>query len=694
MNPSCRPGTRSMWLRFVSAGVLLALSVRLVGVPKADAAAAAPRTILEASAIPKYVDPLPIPKAMPAVGRLRVLGCDASAYEVAARQFPQQMLPTQGWGAGGLKPFPKTTVWGYGPARDSGNSRFASPAMTFEVRRDEKVLVRWVNGLVDGRGRFLPPLLPVDQTLHWADPAGTSMTAPTATPYTGPVPLVVHLHGAHVADNSDGYPEAWMLPNASNLPAEYMRRGPNYTSVLPAPAGSAWYLYTNDQLATTLWYHDHAMGITRCNVYAGLTGFYLIRDGAEKALNLPGPAPKAGDCAGKDYYEIPLAVQDKTFYNDGSLFFPADRAYFEGLTPDQFHIPTAPRKVDGATSDVAPIWNPEFFGNTIVVNGKAWPYLNVEPRRYRFRLLNACNARTMVFKIEDGRPFHVIGSDGGLLSGAPAAVNELLLMPAERADVIVDFTGLKPGQRIKLLNLGPDEPFHGPHAAELPPPADPDATGQVMQFRVVRLKKADTSADPQTLVLPTIQPLGAEKVTRDLTLNEASSSVVNVDGGPLQPGEDPFGPTAAFLGTGADGPLKFMDPITEKPVVGDTEIWRIINLTEDAHPIHLHLVQFQVLDRTPFNAEAYGAAQADFLAGNRAQPDPLAEEFWPTPGMAPAPEPPSAQEAGWKDTTASWPGYVTRLKAKFDMKGLYLWHCHILDHEDNEMMRPYEVVAP
>ena len=277
-------------------------------------------------------------------------------------------------------------------------------------------------------------------------------------PYTGPVPIATHVHGAHVLPASDGLPESWYLPDAGNIPSGYYTQGSTYASLSSAPAGSALFEYTNDQRATTLWYHDHTLGITRLNVYAGLAGFWIIRDDAERSLNLPGPAPKLGDKPGTKYYEIPLVLQDRSFNTDGSLFFPSSREFFDG-----FAGPYAPE------TDVPPIWNPEFFGNTITVNGKTWPYLEVEPRLYRFRFLNGSDSRTFILKFvadpliqrpaHAELPFHIIGSDGGLLPDKPVTVDQLLIGNAERYDVIVDFSKFGPGSELYLINEGPDVPL-------------------------------------------------------------------------------------------------------------------------------------------------------------------------------------------------------------------------------------------
>jgi len=590
------------------------------------------------------------------------------------REFPQQILP-----AG----MPMTTVWSYGSATHPGT--FNYPAFTIEAKWNRPVRVKWINDLVDpATGNFLPHLLPVDQTLHWANPpggeAGKDTRGTDPTPYLGPVPIVTHVHGAHVGPESDGYPEAWWLPNANNIPAGYATEGTRYDQYDPTNTepGTAVFQYPNDQDAATLWYHDHTLGMTRVNVYAGPAGFYLLRGGPTDAPAgvLPGPAPAHGDPPGMQYYEIPIVIQDRSFYEDGSLFYPEDRAFFEGLLPDQLQIPFIPEDAFGGPSDVSAIWNPELFGNTMVVNGTTWPMLEVEPRRYRFRFLNGCNSRFLILENVTAPPntaptFWQIGADGGFLP-APVELNSLLIGPAERADVIVDFTGLAVGTEIYLINEGPDEPYGGGVPGVDFDPADPATTGQVMKFVVVPLASVDTSVPPAMLTLPAIPPLGPATNTRQVSLNEEESAtvlvVVDDDGNvvfdPDDPEAEPFGPIAAKLGTlnpdGTGNPLLWMDPITEDPILGSTEIWEIHNLTMDAHPIHLHLVQFEVLDRTPFG----GATM-----------------------------PPEVWETGFKDTVIAYPGEVTRVKAMFDWLGLYVWHCHIIEHEDNEMMRPYEVVA-
>ena len=647
-----------------------------------------PRKTLDPTTIPKFVTPLVIPPEMPSTS---TLPDGTKYYEIAVRQFTQQILP-----AG----FPVTTVWSYGSANHPGT--FNYPAFTIEAPVGVQTRVKWINDLVDKHGNFLPHILPVDQTLHWANPpegiAGRDGHGTDPKPYKGPVPIVTHLHGSHVNPDSDGFPEAWYVPAAKNIPAGFATRGSNFGQIPGAPdePGAALFQYRNDQRATTLWFHDHTLGMTRANVYAGPAGFYLLRGGGSDLPPgmLPGPSPKVGDAPGTRYYEIPLIIQDRSFYKDGSLFYPDNRAFFEGVKPSELKIDFAPK------SDVPPLWNPEFFANTMVVNGRTWPVLAVEPRRYRFRFLNGGNSRFLILKMVTdplatrpaaaALPFWQIGADGGFLP-APASLNQLLMGLAERADVIVDFTGLPVGTEIYLINEGPDEPFGGGVPETDFASADPGTTGQVMKLVVVALNAPDTSTPLDQLSLPPRVPLGPASYTRQVSLNEEESVEVCVKADPdtgeflfpinqikkVLPGPKfaddcaaaggvPFGPTMALLGTvdphtDIPSPLHWADAITENPVLGATEIWEIHNHTEDAHPIHIHMVQFEVLDRTPMGDQIGG-------------PTTRGPELW---------------ETGTKDTVIALPDEVIRVKALYDIPGLFVWHCHILEHEDNEMMRSY-----
>lgn len=610
-----------------------------------SALAEKPGGTLNVNKISKYQMPLIIPPAMPRTGELNV-GGPVDYYEIAVRQFQQQILPPS---------LPPTTVWSYGSANHAGT--FNYPAFTVEASWGKPVRVKWINDLKDPlTGNFLPHLLPVDPTLHWANPPGGIAgrdRRPTFTdtppPYTGPVPIVTHLHGGHSTQESDGYAEAWYLPAANNIPSGFATEGTFYDFFrtqffdqwgVQWEPGTSVFQYANDQRAATLWYHDHTLGMTRSNVYAGPAGFYLLRGGSDDVVTgtLPGPAPSLGDPPGLKYYEIPIAIQDRSFNKDGSLFYPDSRRFF-----DRFRGPYIP------DSDIAPIWNPEFFGKVMVVNGRTWPFLEIEPRRYRFRLLNGCNSRFLILKLSDPNlSFWQIGTDGGFLP-APVELAELLMSPAERADVIVDFSALAPGTEIILQNIGPDEPFGGGLPGIDFPMADRKTTGQVMQFRVVPLTATDTSTPPNLLGLPTLIALGDASNTRQVSLLEEDSEVL-----------EGVGPRAALLGVfnseGEPESKLWEDTITENPALGATEIWEIHNFTADAHPIHIHEVQFQVVDRQPFE------------------------------GVARAPE---SWETGFKDTVISYPGEITRIKALFDLEGRYVWHCHIVEHEDHEMMRPF-----
>lgn len=544
-------------------------------------AVAAPR--LNPRRLKKFADELPRPP--------RLTG---TALDIQVTEF-RQKLHAQ---------LPATTLWGYAGVY---------PGPTIEATRGVPTRVTWRNEL---RQPSLLAALPVDQTLHWADPLGTHMAHSAhraRQPYRGPVPLVTHVHGAETEPQSDGHPDAWHTPG-------FARTGPVFAK--------RWCDFHNAQPGATLWYHDHALGITRLTVYAGLAGFYLLRDPElERSLNLP-----AGD------YEREIVIQDRCFDANGQLLYP--RA--------------------GTGHSGHPYWVPEFFGDTIVVNGKLWPFMTVEPRRYRLRLLNGSNARFYRLRLSDRRPFVQIGTDGGFMA-APVEVSELLLAPGERADTIIDFSGLESGATMLLTNDAP-APFPGGDAP------DPRTLGSVMQFRVAPLAAPDASAVPAQLA--DIPVLGPAQATRTLTLDESVG---------------PKGPMVMLL----DG-KRWSDPVSEKPRLGSTEAWELVNLTDDTHPIHLHLVQFQIAGRQAINGEYMEARAGDrplvrYLAG------PL--------------RPADANERGWKDTVRANPKEVTRIMVRFAPSGGgaypfdtsaapgYVWHCHMLEHEDNEMMRPYQLVS-
>jgi spore coat protein A len=641
-----------------------------------------PLELLGPKEIPKFKTALLIPPVMPQAATLGSGQAEIDYYEISVRQFEQQILPE------GL---PKTTVWGYGAvkaANENGLLLHNAPSLTIEATFGKPVRVKWLNELVDSAGNYLPHLLPVDPTLHWANPGGGEAQrdqrpafAKTPASYTGPVPIVTHVHGAiGVGDESDGYAEAWFLPTARNIPAEYATVGTWYNFFAGKAAaaqaeawqpGSATFQYPNRGRAATLWYHDHTLGLTRVNVYAGPAGFFIIRGGPDgdaavldsrnnQTAVLPGPAPKAGDPfpPTQPYYEIPIAIQDRAFNSDGSLFYPDSRKFF-----DEFEGPYIPE------TDVSPIWNPEFFGNTLMVNGNTWPYQTVEQRRYRLRMLNGCQARFLILNFAEipGVEVWQIGNEGGLLAEPVNLTagnnNQLLMSPAERADLIVDFTQVPLGNHL-LRNLGPDEPYGGGLPGQDFESADPETTGQVLEFRVVAAAGTDESTPPQFLKLPPIPDLPEPGLTRKLALLEEMSKIHD-------------GPSEAKLGMiGQDGvpaAQEWMDAITENPEVGDSEVWEIYNFTADAHPIHVHEIAFHIINREKLvldqsNEEPIIPVQ---LGGSVRLP-----ETW---------------ENGLKDTAISYPGEVLRIHAHFDSPGQFVWHCHIVEHEDNEMMRPYRI---
>ena len=686
------------------AGAGFYLFGRLPGMNAPVALAQIPGGTLDPKDVTKFVTPMLIPPVMPKAATVkRPGGKPVDYYEISMKQFRQQILPA------GL---PMTTVWGYGAKAAQSNRGLLihnAPSLTIEAMWNRPVRVKWINELMDASGGYLPHILPVDPTLHWANPPGGTAGRdtrpdfsgePTPGPYGGPVPIVTHVHGAvGVADDSDGYAEAWYLPAANNIPAGYATEGTWYDFFAGKAAGAygvtwgrgfATFEYPNENRASTIWYHDHALGMTRLNVYAGPAGFYLVRGGPAgddsvvdsrtgAKASLPGPAPRENDKfpPNKPYREIPIAIQDRSFNVDGSLFYPETRGFFDGIVGD--YIPEG---------EFSPIWNPEFFGNTIMVNGNTWPFLAVEQRRYRLRFLNGCQSRFLILDFSQipGIEAWQIGNEGGFLE-APVNItanhgNRLLMGLAERADVIVDFSNVPVGDYI-LGNVGPDEPFGGGIPGADFPVADPESTGQIMRFNVVPALGVDDSTPPQFLQLPAITPLPPATFTRQLALIErAASGVVEEDEGE----EEVEGPVEALLGTvgpdtidettpaGVWTERKWMDSVTENPAVGATEIWEFYNTTADAHPMHVHEVTFEVVNREGLVLHDEEVVEPIQLDGEITEAEP-----W---------------ESGFKDTVIAYPGQVTRVKARFDRPGQFVWHCHIVEHEDNEMMRPYRIGPP
>ncbi|MGE5223745.1 MAG: multicopper oxidase family protein [Omnitrophica WOR_2 bacterium] len=696
-----------------------------------------PQTPLLVKNIQKFVEPLPVFGSSDGlepgeVNAPRVTGTDIT---VTANEIQQCVLPASFYSSLPAPYNAGTYVWAY----NVGDTLPLYPGITIEARRNTPTAVTYVNDL-HGDGGGLPILqqyLTIDQTLHWANPLKLDMDSDEAheVPYSGPPPLVTHLHGAEVASEFDGGPDEWFTPNGIH--------GSGYRNYNPAdpgangngavdtgPANSSTYHYVNEQEAATLWFHDHTLGATRINVYAGLAAFYLLRDEFDTGL----PDNPLGLPAGP--YEREIAIQDRQFDENGQWLFP------DGDPDGENGPPPNP--------DLHPFWNPEFFGDVIVVNGKSWPYFNVEPRRYRFRLLDGCNARFLELRLENraakrpGPAFWIIGTDGGLLD-MPVMLNNpkapggkaprLLMAPGERYDVIMDFSGFA-GQTLTLINSA-----KAPYPAGTSP--DPSTVGQVMQFRVtLPLSSTDTSYDPalgQPLrksgsLLPIVRladpAMGtlAEGITpaikRQLTLVE-----IEGEGGP----EEVLVNNTKWAGKRNGIPIPgYSDDgqgnfLSELPLVGTTEVWEIINTTMDAHPIHLHLTQFQLINRQMYNATQYRAVyEASFPDGEFIpRYGPPLDYFTPNPGgylggnpditpfLQDGTHPPLPEEAGWKDTVKMYPGQVTRIAVRFTPQDIalgletpgtsqygfdpaiglgYVWHCHIVDHEDNEMMRPYNLL--
>jgi spore coat protein A, manganese oxidase len=681
--------TRRTFLAYTGGTALTLIAYDRFGIRQA--LAQVPGGTLDPLTVPKFLTPLLVPPVMPRAGTIRQAnGKNIDYYEISVKQISQQILPV------GL---PATTVWGYGavsaePKR--GLRLHNAPSLTIEAQHGRPTRVKWINDLKDVNGNYLRHLLPVDPTLHWANPAGGTVgrdSRPTFVstpgPYTGPVPLVTHVHGAvGVGDESDGYAEAWYLPAANNVPAGYASEGTWYEffkAKASANHDAAWgpgyavCQYPNANRASTLWYHDHTLGMTRLNVYAGPAGFYIVRGGpAGDAAVIdrrtggpaifPGPAAQANDKfpPNKPYREIPIAIQDRSFNTDGSLFYPDSRTFFDGIAGP--YIPN--RGMDGSFS---PIWNPEFFGNMMMVNGNTWPFQTVERRRYRFRLLNGCQSRFLILDFGNisGVKVWQIGNEGGFLASAVNITgnhqNRVLMGPAERADLIVDFGEVPVGNHV-LANVAPDEPFGGGAPGIDFPVADPATTGQVLQFQVVPALETDLTTPPQEMVLPAIAPLPPTTFTRPLALIEKMGTGYDGIGAAVE------GPTEALLGRVVGGTAHedlWADQVTENPAIGATEVWEFHNTTGDAHPMHVHEVAFEVVNRQALKHDGEDVAE------------PIEREG---PLM-----PPEPSETGFKDTVIAYPGQVTRVRTQFNTPGQFVWHCHIVEHEDNEMMRPFRI---
>jgi spore coat protein A len=728
-------------------------------------AAQSPQVPMAGSAVPQFVQPLPLLSVQPGGTMNTVFGNQPLTIRMC--EFQATVLPP-GTFAAGVQPL--TWVWGY-LVDPTGTSTCADLVNMYKntttgaidtylgpvivnQRGGQSTDITWVNDLGDtSTSNALAYKYSTDMTAHWADPLHQQKDGVSnpcmmmggiplfgsycAQNYDGPIAAAPHLHGGEQPAEIDGSPDSWWTSDGLHWGHKYYSFG--YSSGAPIAGNYALYKYPNDQEAAPTWFHDHTLGATRLNVYMGLAGAYYIYDPGQ---NLPANLPPVSEV-------VPLVLQDRSFDTNGQLFMPADSAGGVLSAPNPEH----------------PYWVPEFVGDTIVINGKAWPYLNVQPKRYRFLFLNGSNARTYEMFLTStvnkavGPPLWVIGTDGGYLDAPakldPALGQKLLMQPGERYEVIIDFSGYA-GQNLIIKNTG---------RTPYPKGAAPQGTtlGMMMQFRVSATAVADASYDPasgtplrsgnqviQRLVNPAMGTLATGVTvakTRALTLNEV-----------LNPPSTAIDPVTGVLTNYPGGPFEILvnntkwsgestrtfndfTPImvngtttsyTEMPVEGDTEVWEIINTTADAHPIHTHLVQFQLLNRQNYNTnkyiKAYNAAfpakaftpafgpplnyNPSTASGNKYGGNPDVTPYLQGPA-----NPPQPNEAGWKDTVITYPGQVTRFVVRwapdsmpintpaaqlhfpFDPSatdpgsGLayqynYVWHCHIIDHEDNEMMRP------
>lgn len=595
----------------------------------------------------KYMDQLPIPgQVVPTINSATGFSELSLSMSNASHSFHSQLGPAQTFGYGG--------------------ATYLGP--TIIARRGQPIKLTATNSLKNH------PLT----ALVTPDPMNVMGIQPedAATPRAA-----IHLHGGYNRVDSDGGP------------MDFFPRNPT----IPAMTGNTYtYTYANDQQAATLWYHDHAMGLTRANVYAGLAGYYLLRDefdtgDPENPINLP---------AGYGTYEIPLVIQDKSFNEDGTLFY-------------------AP----------SPAWIPEFFGDVAVVNGKAWPKLDVQQAIYRFRILNGSQARFYDLRLSNGQVLYQIGTDSGLLD-APVALSSLVIAPGERADILVDFTGSAIGDTIVLQNNAPAPYPNGKRtsrAGGVPLP-------ELMQFTVTAAAAAGAVTTlPDSLRGGIGQP---PLITR---LSAHTASIVRQRYMVLFEVMGPAGPISATINVlelhhSMHGPNGISVDGGGAAGKDTLEQWNIINMTGDTHPMHNHPVNFQILNRQSLNTNQYQKAM--LAAGTRLftamgmsmdVPDTMATALPdPTPFLKGPASPPAANELGWKDTIHVPPGQVTRLLVPFGSQalgagmhgihfgqlvtagnvapynnpvefngsftGTFVWHCHILDHEENDMMHFYQIM--
>jgi spore coat protein A len=783
-------GKRTRWL--LAASCLLVLALFVAGV--AGASTLVPQTALPGGCVPQFAVPLPVFGPAGPIPRV-----DATAHKnltVTLEETAQSVLPTDTTlynaqyydpflGALAACPAPadldiqQTRVWAYGIAdTDTGKVLAPAnwPAVTVVAKRGIPAKLTFKNALpaygdpitINGAGTtgLVQGLVSVDQTVDWADPLGEAnlngctkfpqdpnnvfgVPVPPLdpycnTPFTGVPPATVHLHGAESISYVDGGPLSWFTPMAAGSPGVHGETGRLYYTQDPsAGMGTAVYTYDNAQEPGTLWFHDHVMGQTRTNVYSGMAAFYFLKDGPREPGKLPnGP------------FEIEMAIQDRQFDTTGQIFFPDGSGALcgSGLPGDPCLNGSPPNPLNH------PFWIPEFAGDVAIVNGAPWPKLRVEPRRYLFRLLDGSNARMYNLKFGSA-PVWVAAADEGYLPAPVKPSNgTIFLAPGERADVIVDFTKLA-GQTITVTNDAPvpfpDGLFPVPHTVLDPQgnpvtlPADQPQMASIMQIVVDKpLSSPDGSCKPESTCrrpLPVVRLTdGKGNVAPGVVINKKRQLVLKEFEGPGGPIMVLVNNTQFMNSPGVDMNV-FPDGFTELPQQGSVEEWEIINLTMDAHPMHTHLAQFQILNRQPFNNNPVSGYPAVWAAafGTDTTMAPLYNgcivgQFCPgygpplryeipnadgalggnpaiTPYLMGTATPPAPEESGWKDTAKAPPGQVTRWLIRFTPTSVpvkmnqsyagknlyafdptagpgYVWHCHIIDHEDQDMMRPYRIV--
>ncbi len=616
----------------------------------------------------------------------------ATHYTIEINQFSDLLHPS----------LPATPLWGYNPA---GNPTQRHLGGVIAAIKNQATQITFRN--------YLPPtsIIPVDTTLPGANQA-QNRTA-------------VHLHGGFVPWISDGGPHDWWAPDGTHglsfLNNVVLRPKKGKPGRTDAAANEAEYYYPNDQSARLVWYHDHAWGITRTNAYAGVASGYVITDTtAEEAFVVAQGVP--GPLDAKTFY---LVFQDKIFNPNGSLFYAS--VYDFAL----FGPPGVPSFGEALLSPPpTPSVVPEYFGDTILVNGTVYPYMEVEQRRYRFRMLNACNSRflnprlvyaksNVIGTVDSTEPnpnaiatsFLQIGTEGGFLP-QPVLLSQnangphVLMAPAERSDMIVDFSNVPAGSVLILYNDAPG-PYPGGGAVFDHYPQNPKTPTSIPGYgpntrTLLQVRVKASAPDPVlSLTLPPLYPTALVNQTPgvpDVPVIYRTAGTATVGGNTavfrsltLNEGFDEYGRLAQFIGTNVQAPgttpgffgRKYMDTPTETPAAGAIEVWEIANLTADTHPIHFHLVNVQVLARQAFNVKSYAGV----------------------PDMSGQPYAPDLNELGWKETVRMNPGEVIWVIAKYDLPTVpftvppsprtggneYVFHCHILEHEEHDMMRPVVV---